>query len=202
MTLRRACGQALDEVYASDPDLVVLLGSAPEDCEYPRDVTGSLRPYGVDVSCSFGSGGAAVLPLAHTIAAYLLTGRSVPTVAFGVGPAFSSSSASRELHELLASHRVALVVAGDGSARRSRTAPGYFDERAAAFDDAVSDALELGDVSGLAALDTGLGDALLAGGTRTWHAAAALLSGGFTTRLYYCDAPYGVGYFVASWLAQ
>jgi hypothetical protein len=199
-TLRTACGQALEDIFAVDPDLVVVLGPAPEDCEYPRDATGSLRAYGVDVRFSLGAGGDIVLPLAHTVAAYLLGQRSALAVAFGVGPDFASAPAGRHLRALVSPGRVALIVVGDGSARRSRTAPGYFDERAQSFDAAIAAALRSGSASRLAALDVELGDELLAAGTRTWKAVAEVLSTEFRPRIYYDEAPYGVGYFVASWL--
>lgn len=93
----------------------------------------------------------------------------------------------------------ALVVFGDGSARRSEKAPGYYDERAGAFDASVARALGSGDRDALAALDAGLGDELLAAGVPAWHEAAALLTGSWSAELTYDDAPFGVGYFVAVW---
>jgi hypothetical protein len=201
-SLRRACELALDALYSTAPELIVVLGPAPQNLVYPQDVTGTMRPFGVDLRFSFGAGGASVLPLAHTIAAFLLRGCSAPTEAIGVGRAFAGTAADQHLRALLTPNQVGLLVVADGSARRSRTAPGYFDARAELFDDAVSTALAQGDPLGLAALDTELGDELLCGGTRTWRAAADLNMSPVDARLHYCDAPYGVGYFVASWLAK
>jgi hypothetical protein len=94
----------------------------------------------------------------------------------------------------------ALLVLGDGSARRTEKAPGYLDERAEPFDRGVADALRSGDPARLAALDADLGTQLLAAGVPAWHEAAARLAGErFTAELHYDDVPFGVGYFVAVW---
>jgi hypothetical protein len=120
---------------------------------------------------------------------------------FSVGPDFASSAAAVELLKLAETSDVALIVLGDGSARRSTTAPGYLDERAAGFDAAVADALRSGDAGELEKLDGQLAAELLAGGVPAWHAAAAVLAEQtYTARLSYEQAPYGVGYFVATWL--
>jgi hypothetical protein len=60
-----------------------------------------------------------------------------------------------------------------------------------------------GDGEALANLDESLGAELLAAGVPAWRAAGALLAGGeFDAELLYAAAPYGVGYFVAQWLAR
>ncbi len=95
---------------------------------------------------------------------------------------------------------IGLLVLGDGSARRTVKAPGYYDERAAAFDATVSEALTTGDPAALAAVDADLGRELLAAGVPAWHAAADLVTAPVTSaRVAYDDAPLGVGYLVASW---
>ena len=64
----------------------------------------------------------------------------------------------------------------------------------------MAEALAGGDPARLAALDGTLGGELLAAGVPAWHAAGALLAGQrFTASLDYDRAPYGVGYFVATW---
>ena len=98
----------------------------------------------------------------------------------------------------------ALLVLGDGSARRSEKAPGYLDERAEGFDAGIAAALASGDPARLAALDAALGGHLLAAGVDAWHRTAVRLEGGgsgaFHAEVTYDDAPFGVGYFVATWL--
>jgi aromatic ring-opening dioxygenase LigB subunit len=91
---------------------------------------------------------------------------------------------------------------GDGSARRSVAAPGYVDERAATFDATVAAALKSADVDALLALDPQLAGDLLAAGRASWQVLAGAAGPGCTAELLYDDAPYGVGYFVATWTAD
>lgn len=100
--------------------------------------------------------------------------------------------------------RTGLLVMGDGSARRSVKAPGYLDERAAAFDASVEHAFTDADPAGLAALDADLAADLLVAGRAAWQvlagAALADSGGGFTAAVHYAAAPFGVWYPVVSWV--
>ncbi len=198
--MRSAVPLAIADILDTEPERLVLIGAAPENTRYPADVTGTLLPYGLDVHYDLGRGGAVELPLSLTIGAYVLRDSPVPTAAFGVANAFADSLALGELTELVNNDRVALLVLGDGSARRSTAAPGYLDERAEAFDATVADALSSADAASLAGLDLTLGGTLLAAGAPTWQLAGTLLGGRFRATSYYAGAPFGVGYFVASWL--
>jgi hypothetical protein len=96
----------------------------------------------------------------------------------------------------------ALLVMGDGSACRGRKAPGYDDPRAAAYDDGVARALATADTDALLDLDPALSARLKAAGRAPWQvlAGAARAAGGaWRGELTYHAAPYGVGYFVATW---
>ncbi|MEO9110080.1 MAG: hypothetical protein ABI368_07670, partial [Jatrophihabitantaceae bacterium] len=107
-----------------------------------------------------------------------------------------------DLRALARSQDIALLVMGDGSACRSIKAPGYLDERASAFDQAVASALASGDSAALGSLDLELGAELLAAGVPAWRAASSVLDGiRYDAELTYDQAPYGVGYFVAAWTA-
>ena len=53
--------------------------------------------------------------------------------------------------------------------------------------------------SALGALDEHLAEELWAGGTAAWRAVAAL-AGAWRGEVLYADAPYGVGYAVATWV--
>jgi hypothetical protein len=100
----------------------------------------------------------------------------------------------------LAAADVALLVMGDGSARRTLAAPGYLDERAAPYDAAVAAALRAPDPGALLALDPRDDDALLVAGRAAWQVLAGAARGGrWHGELLYDAAPYGVGYFVATW---
>ena len=110
--------------------------------------------------------------------------------------------------------RVALLAVGDGTARRSASAPGYLDERAAPFDEAVARAVREGDLPAIAALDPALAAALLAAGRPAWQTLAGALSATTPqadyraadrpaavrphTAVLYSDAPLGVAYLVAT----
>jgi hypothetical protein len=106
--------------------------------------------------------------------------------------------------------RVALLAMGDGSARRSVSAPGYLDERAGPFDAAVERAVRDGDLAALAAIDPGLAAELLAAGRPAWQVLAGAVGAGTGTvpgtgtdgqakaEVLYCDAPFGVGYLAAT----
>ncbi|MCU1593902.1 MAG: hypothetical protein JWO12_1294 [Frankiales bacterium] len=95
---------------------------------------------------------------------------------------------------------VGLLVVGDGSARRTEKAPGHLDPRAAGYDASVAAALAAGDPSLLGSLDQVLGKDLLVGGLAAWCSAAVHAGEKrWDARVLLDDAPYGVGYFVATW---
>ena len=112
-----------------------------------------------------------------------------------------------EVAEMLAgraqsAERLALLVIADGSACHGDDAPGRRDDRAAAFDAALAEALAAGNPAALrtAAADRALGRALLASVDPL--AVLALLTDQrppTSADLLYAGAPLGVGYLVASW---
>ena len=202
--LRAACLDAIRAIAQPGRRLVVL-GSGPRSQSHPPSARGTLAGFGVPVQVQFGASGSEAppeLPLSLTIAAWLIA-RAVGPVenacGFSVGPDFAEPAVG-ELHRLTGDDDVALLVMGDGSARRSTTAPGYVDERAVPFDAVVERALAAGDAGTLASLDADLGTELLAAGVPAWRAAGRLLAGErYDAQLTYCDDPYGVAYFVAVW---
>ena len=90
------------------------------------------------------------------------------TASRGAEPAADCLALGREL--AASAPRVALLAVGDGTARRSASAPGYLDERAAPFDEAVERAVRDGDLPALAALDPALAADLMAAGRPAWQA--------------------------------
>jgi hypothetical protein len=205
--LRAACRTAIERVGTGRQ--LVLLGAGPVSRSFPPQARGTLAAFGVAGELALGvpepDSAAADLPPALTVGAWLVRdalGPDTGAVAFAVGPDFAAHPAARELHELAGARDVALLVLGDGSARRSLAAPGYLDERAEAFDAAVEAALAGGDGAALRALDGALGAELLAAGVPAWHAAGRLLEGtAYAGTVLYAEAPYGVGYFAAAWTA-
>jgi hypothetical protein len=212
--LRRACDAALASLLAAEADLLVVVGDAPETGPFPSGAWGSLAPYGVDVavppqprSCNGGSElEPPSLPLSLTIGRWLLDRQeSAPSDPVLVGvSADADPTRCASLGATLADRapRVTLVVMGDASARRSLKGPGYLDERAAPYDEAVARALADADTAALLALDPTLSADLLVAGRAAWQVLAGAAEGGsWSAAVTYDEAPYGVTYLVATWAA-
>jgi hypothetical protein len=150
------------------------------------------------------------LPLAPGIGALLLdaAGYAGPRTVHGIAEDEPATACLALGGQIAASApRVALLAVGDGSARRSASAPGYLDERAAPFDQAAERAVRGGDLPAIAALDPALAADLLAVGRPAWQALAGALSatqaaGRLQTDILYSDAPLGVAYLVATLIPQ
>jgi len=87
------------------------------------------------------------------------------------------------------------LVVANGTARRSRSSPGPYDDRARPFDDVLAKALVTPDPEALRALDPDLARELWAS-TGALTELADLLVGGESVTVDYDDAPYGVQYWV------
>ncbi|AEW96917.1 hypothetical protein SCATT_45460 [Streptantibioticus cattleyicolor NRRL 8057 = DSM 46488] len=208
--LRAACYDAVGVLAAARPEKLVVVGAAEQSGRgpHPQGAGGSFRDVGVHLDVTLGERHGDVpgrpLPPSLTVAAWLLTRTewsASPVEGLGVGEPLAAEECLAVGGEVAASaRRVALLVAGDGSARRSVKAPGYLDERAAAFDASVAGALAAADTDALAALDGELAAALMATGRAPWQVlAGAGRNAGLRGELLYDHAPYGVGYFVATW---
>ncbi|MFD4027971.1 class III extradiol dioxygenase subunit B-like domain-containing protein [Streptomyces sp. NPDC058576] len=209
---RDACLDAVGVLAASRPDLLVVVGPGEDGtaAPYPPGSLGSFRGVGVDLDVTLGrapedtSTAGRPLPQALAVGAWLL-GRARWTGAPAEGLALLRTAAPGDCEEAgraLArrADRVALLVMGDGSACRTLKAPGYLDERAAAFDALATEALGAADLDAIAALDATLAHELKATGRASWQLlAGAARDAGLAGRLLYEDAPYGVGYTVAAW---
>ncbi|MFC8147009.1 class III extradiol dioxygenase subunit B-like domain-containing protein [Streptomyces paradoxus] len=207
---RAACTDALGVLAAARPGRLVVVGPADGAGTetYPEGAAGSFRGFGADLDVRLGAAGDADprprLPYALAVAAWLLdrTGWSdAPVEGVGVGESYPPELCARTGRDIAAlDERVALLVMGDASACRTLKAPGYLDERAAPFDAEVARALGAADAAALTALDTGLAHELKASGRAPWQVLAGAAEGAdLGGSLLYEDAPYGVGYIVASW---
>lgn len=192
--LRAACDGAVRAALAERPDRFVLVG-AGDGSPFDPTLPPSLAPYGLP-------GPSPGLPLAFTIGCWLLdragwTGpRDLVVVPAEAG---AEECAARGRVLAGAPGRTALVALGDGTARRSLAAPGHLDERAVGFDQGVAAALVRGDSAAVLAVDPTLAVELLVPGRGAWQVLAGGLPRPADCRLLYCDAPYGVAYFVACW---
>lgn len=210
---REACADAVGLLAASRPDLLVVVGPADQAARgtYPQGAPGSFAGFGVDLDVRLGPAPAdghareeRALPPSLAVGAWLLerSGWSdAPVEGLGVGEPLEAARCADAGRSLGArADRVALLVMGDGSACRTLKAPGYLDERAAAFDEGVASALGTADTRALLELDAELAYELKAAGRAPWQVLAGAAEGaGLAGRLLYEDAPYGVGYFVAVW---
>ena len=199
--LRAACLAAIDQL--ADADSLVIVGSGPvTGTRYDASAGGSFEPYGAG-SVRVGSSDP-VLPLSLAVGAWLVdqskaSGLSRVSITVAVD---ETAAACLELGQEIAhgNDRVALLVMGDGSPRRSEHSPVHLHPRAELFDTTVAAALDLADTETLAALDPDLAAELHAAGRAPWQVlAGATTTAGLQGHLRYHSAPYGVGYFVASW---
>jgi hypothetical protein len=212
--LRVACAAAVGVLASARPDRLIVIGPADRTGRgsHPQGASGSFRGVGVDLEVRLGAAGEApggeapqrTLPLSLAVAAWLLERAgwdAAPVEGLGVGEPLAAERCIKVGRELAASdERVALLVMGDGSACRTLKAPGYLDERAAAFDAEVARALRAADTGVLAALDEELAYELKAAGRAPLQVLAGAGEGaGLKGELRYDEAPYGVGYFVADW---
>jgi hypothetical protein len=249
--LRTACAEAVARLLRSGAELVVVVGPAPATREWDPDErldpaafapgvsTGGVASGGTAsgrvASGRVASGGTAsdgaasdrgLLPLPLGLGAMLLDegGYRGPRRLIAVGqdePTGTCAALGAELATGTA--RTALLVMGDGSARRSPKAPGHLDPRADPFDAHVERAVRAGRLGALLDLDEALARDLMATGRPAWQVlagalpdgtgadgsgadgagmegsgvAAAGVDGALATEVLYRDDPFGVAYLVA-----
>jgi hypothetical protein len=199
--LREACRDAADALVQADPDVIVVVGAGEQtrawDAARARlDLSRHAPGLGA------GSAAAEILPLPLGLGGRLLdeAGYHGRRELQEVG-ADEPASACAALGESLAqrARRAALLVMADGSARRSVKAPGYLDERSAAFDAEVGRAIRDSDLPALLTLDAALARELMATGRPAWQVLAGAANGGRPASVIrYDDDPFGVAYLVAS----
>ncbi|MER5848815.1 class III extradiol dioxygenase subunit B-like domain-containing protein [Streptomyces sp. NPDC002012] len=208
--LRDACADALGVLAAARPDVLIVIGPADHAGRgpHPEGAPGTFKGFGVDLGVRLGRGKGPVtdrpLPPSLAVGAWLLARAQwaeAPVEGLGVGEPLETVRCTSTGRDLAArADRVALLVMGDGSACRTLKAPGYLDDRAAAFDAVAAHALGTADPDALIALDASLAHELKAAGRAPWQVLAGAAEGsGLGGRLLYEDAPYGVGYLVATW---
>ena len=188
--LRSACDEAVARVLRAQPTVVAVVGRAANSGQLVS-TGGSFAGFGVPLTVGTGE---PTLPLAHAVGCWLLdrAGWTGPRLFYGVTDDVQPDVDDAE--------RLGLLVMGDASARRSERAPGYLDSRADEHDATVAAALRTGPEA-VAALDGRLAGELLAAGWPAWQVLARAAAGRqWSCDLLYDDAPYGVGYLVASWL--
>lgn len=205
---RAAMVEAVRGATGAPVDRVMVVGAGGVTRRHGASARGSLRGVGVGLSAEWGSpdGDDHSLPLGLTLAAWALSesgwagpvsGLEVaideePQVCLGLGAGLADEPED-----------VALVVAADGTARRSTQAPGYADDRSIPFDEQWIGALADADPATLARLDAGLATGLMMAGRAPLQvlagAALAMDGAAWTPHLTWRGDPYGVAYAVAWW---
>jgi hypothetical protein len=195
--LRQACAEAVRRLVCCEPDVIAVVGPAPGTARWPADrldlsgfapqaaladlpeAAGAPHAAGVaapDQPRPPGPPGRpASLPLALGLGTRLLdqAGYAGTRVLEAVGYDEPRAGCVALGEQVAASGgRVGLLIMADGSARRGTRAPGYLDERAAAFDAAVEDAVRNGDLDALLDIDPALARELLAAGRPAWQVLA------------------------------
>jgi hypothetical protein len=241
--LRSACAEAVARLLREDPEVVVVVGPAAVTGEWDAagrlDATAfapgsavrgsavrgsAVRGSGAPGSAVLGSAASAdggALPLSLGLGAMLLDhgGYRGPRRLFAVGPDAPAGACAALGAELATgSAQTALLVMGDGSARRTLKAPGHLDSRAGPFDAEVEQAVRAGRLGALLDLDEALARDLMVTGRPAWQVLAGAMpngtglngagpdgaglgggavDGALVTEVLYCDDPFGVAYLVA-----
>ena len=197
--LRDACAAAVRHLLAAAPGVVAVVGAGSDTATWDPDDRLDLSAFAPLVS---GVGSKPGLPLALGVGALLLdeVGYVGPRILQAADELASSADCLRLGRDLAdAARRVALLAVGDGSTRRGPAAPGYLDERAVPFDDAVRQAVRDGDMAALAGLDPDLARDLMATGRAAWQVLAGAFAGARpATEISYAADPFGVAYLVAT----
>lgn len=198
--LRAACRAAVGDLTAHRPAQLVVVGAAGRPGPVEAGLAVDLRRFGTTgARCAPRT----ALPQSLGVGRRLLedAGWSGPTAMHAVSWDAGTEELMALVESILAETDVALLLLGDGGARRGDKAPGFLDERAFGFDDSVADALASGDPGPLRDLDVTLAADLMVGG-RSVLRLLGLLGDRLSpvhAELVHREDPYGVSYFVARW---
>ncbi len=198
----RAAAVAAVRAVTAGADSVVVVGPADAAGDWDPATPADVRRFGTTAAPTRSG-----LPLSLAVGARLLAeagwgGRVVLRATGWDASADELEHLASALRE--GDRRTALLVLGDGSARRGEKAPGYLDDRAFPFDDALAKALADGDAVALRDLDADLARDLMVLGRTPLRllgtvAAGSAGAGAVDADLTYRDDPFGVTYLVATW---
>lgn len=188
--LVKACDDAVARLLADDPGTVTIVAGGPATRTWDPGSRLDLAAYGPGLPR-----GTAGLPLGLGLGAMLLDAAGYTGTR--VLQAVAQDAPAGECQALGAGIGAgALLIMGDGTAKRTPKAPGNFDDRAAGFDAAAERALADGDLAALAGLDPHLARDLWATGRAAWQVLAGAMPAA-RGEVLYSGAPFGVGYLVA-----
>jgi hypothetical protein len=201
--LRAACREGARRLGAAAGTWIAVGADAGGRRTVSADTRGSFIGFGVDVVVGLAPDAAGpvdpVLPLPLLVAGWARGGLDVRVRGELVAPDADQATCIA-LGAALADEDAGLLVIGDGAAKHGEKAPGYRDERAGAFDQAVAAALRDADAGALAALDPDLATHLWASGRAPWQVLAGAARGrSWRGELLHSSMPFGVAYHVAVW---
>lgn len=201
--VRDTCHDAVATLLAAAPALVVLVGDAPATGSFAPGTLATFAGFGIDLVIRQGAGPVR-LPLSLTVGTWLLdrAGYQGARLAFGVSADVDAAQAAG-VGAVLAQReeRVAMLVMGDGAARRDEISPGWAATRGVSYDGTVAAALASADVEVLRGLDQATAADLWVAGRASWQVlAGAAGDSQVQAELLLSAAPLGVGYHVATWL--
>jgi hypothetical protein len=208
--LRSAADAAIVRLLRMAPDMLVVVGGGTRTETFRYPYAGSFAPWGAATGFVLGDRPEPrITSLSLLVGGWLLSRHDLtgPALALDAVDAGTPAAVCAPLGAELADRRtrVALLVLGDGSACRGEKSPGYDDPRARSYDDGVATALADADTYALLDLDPVLSAELRVAGRAPWQVlagAAEAAGGSWTGDLSYHAAPYGVGYFVATWARE
>ncbi|MGW5715220.1 hypothetical protein ACWEVP_03570 [Amycolatopsis sp. NPDC003865] len=196
--LRAAGRAAVDDLMAAEPDVLVAVGASRGTKAWSADAPSPRHLFAP------GTGPVSAgepLPLSLAVARDFTAGVRIPVEFHGVDTALPVGEC-RGYGRWLAERagRIALLVMGDGSARRGPRAPGYEDTRALQVDHILGEALHTGKAEPFYNLTPELADELLVGGRVAWQVLAGACEGRTVdSKCRYSDDPFGVWYPVFTW---
>jgi aromatic ring-opening dioxygenase LigB subunit len=201
--LRVACREAARRLADSAATWVAVGADIGGRRTVGPEARGSFIGFGADVVVGLKPHAAGpvdpTLPLPLLIAAWLRDGLPV-TVRGELVASHADPATCLALGVELAHEASALLIVGDGAATHTEKAPGFLDERAGPFDDAVAAALATPDPAALAALDPVVAAELWVAGRAPWQVLAGATRGSaWTGELLHSSRQFGVGYHVAVW---
>jgi len=200
--LRASCLDAVAELMAAEPEVIAVAGAAEQTSTWDAASSLDLALFAPGPRGRSRAGRPPGLPPSLGVGAWLIgqagyTGERFLQSVAADEPGGRCASIGTSLAGARA--RVSLLVMADGSARRGQKAPGYLDERSAAFDADVARAVRTGRLDALLSIDQDLARDLMATGRPAWQVLAGALAGRrVTSEVRYAGDPFGVAYLVAS----
>ena len=192
---------AVRAAVATLPSQWIVIGVGPRDDRIGADAVGTFAGYGADLPVALGPHACAApreLPLCALIAGWL-RGQLDPAATLDVrvlAEDLSAQAAADRGRELRGrTSGAGVLVVADGAHTLTPAAPGGFDPDSVAVQRQWDDALAAGDTDMLASVSGGVL------GRVAYQVLAGLAGPEPVATELYRGAPYGVGYFVGTWVS-